>query len=234
MTTASPKEVRRLSVAITATTAVIAAITIGFSAISATRFVANHGAPLWAAPLVGVAVDLAFVMSLSADATLARLGLPEPGGWPRALRWVTGTASLGLNTGQAIADRDWTAVAVHAVAPLLLALLAEAGPAYRRVLAGALPTPESAPAVIPTPHPEAVPVAPVADPDGGYDAGTPEVTPDRTPSALPADLIRKARKIDERAVRDTGKPASIRALRAELRVGQDRAKAVRLAIGGAQ
>lgn len=232
--TATVKEVRRLSVAITVTTAVIAAITIGFSAISATRFVAHHGAPSWVAPLVGVAVDLAFVMSLSADATLARLGLPEPGGWPRALRWVTGIASLGLNTGEAITDRDWTAVAVHAVAPLLLALLAEAGPAYRRVLAGALPVPEDAPETTPAPLPEPVSAVAFVEPEEEYGTGTPEVTPERTPAALPPDLIKRARRLDERSVRDTGKPASIRALRAELKVGQDRAKAVRLALGGAQ
>ena len=53
--------------------------------------------------------------------------------------------------------------------------------------------------------------------------------PVRTPVALPADLIRRARKLDEKALKDIGRPASIRVLRAELRVGRDRARAIRLA-----
>jgi hypothetical protein len=57
--------------------------------------------------------------------------------------------------------------------------------------------------------------------------GTEPGHPDRTSNALPADLIRRARKLNEKAVKDTGKPASIRALRTELKVGQDRARATR-------
>jgi len=242
--TATVKEVRRLSVAITATTAVIAAITITFSVLTATRFVSSHGTPLWAAPLVAVATDCAFLMSLAADAFLARYGLPEPGAWPKRLRWFTGLASVGLNDGQSIAVRDFTAVAIHSIAPLLLVLLAEAGPSYRRAFSGALaalePVPDAHPGRTPepteeTPEPTTEAAEPTSNgyaPDAAGDA--PKTHPERIRPILPPALIAEAYKLNAEALETTGKPASVRGLMSALHVGQDKARAVRLALGGAQ
>lgn len=134
----TPDEIRRLGAIITGATWMIATIVIVFSVITATGFVADHKTPLWAAPLIGLAVDAAFVMSLSADSFLSRHALPDAGPWPRTLRWFTGACSIGLNDGLAIVDHDWIGVAIHAIAPALLLLLAEAAPAYRRAFAMSL------------------------------------------------------------------------------------------------
>lgn len=131
-------EIRRLGAIISGATWMIATIVIVFSVITATGFVAAHRTPLWAAPLIGLAVDAAFVMSLSADSFLSRHALPDAGPWPRALRWFTGGCSIGLNDGLALVDHDWIGVAIHAIAPALLLLLAEAAPAYRRAFAMSL------------------------------------------------------------------------------------------------
>jgi len=142
----TPEEIRRLGAIITGATWMIATIVIVFSVITATGFVADHKTPLWAAPLIGLAVDAAFVMSLSADSFLSRHALPDAGPWPRTLRWFTGACSIGLNDGLAIVDGDWIGVAIHAIAPALLLLLAEAAPAYRRAFAMSLiPVDQSTP-----------------------------------------------------------------------------------------
>lgn len=133
-------EIRRLGAIISGATWMIAAIVVVFSVITATNFVADHKTPLWAAPLIGLAVDAAFVMSLSADSFLSRHARPDAGPWPRTLRWFTGACSIGLNDGLAIADRDYVGVAIHTIAPALLLLLAEAAPAYRRAFAMSLMT----------------------------------------------------------------------------------------------
>jgi hypothetical protein len=240
----SPAEIRRLSATITATTAVIAAITITFSVLTATRFVSSHGTPLWAAPLVAVATDCAFLMSLAADAFLARYGLPEPGDWPKRLRWFTGLASVGLNDGQSIAVHDFTAVAIHTVAPALLLLLAEAGPSYRRAFSGALaavePVADAYPDRIPEPTedtPEATteaaePMSTGYAPDAAGDA--PKTHPERIRPVLPPTLLAEAYKINATSLETTGKPASVRGLMGALHIGQDKARAIRLALGGAQ
>lgn len=236
--TPTTREVRRLSRIITTTTWGIAAVVIVVSVSTTTRYVSEHGESGKVAPMVGLAVDAGFVVSLTADSTLSRYGIVLTSHWPRVMRWACGLISLSLNVGDAISHADYASVSVHAVSPLMLLLIGESGPAYRRALAGALRSVESAPETYPAPAPVPLSVPDVVERDDGrtdeYDAGAEEVRPDRTSVALPAELIRRARKLDEKSVKDTGKPASIRALRAELKVGQDRAKAVRLALGGAQ
>lgn len=128
-------EILRLGKIISGSTWTIALVVIIFSAITATGFVADHQTPLWAAPMIGLAVDAAFVMSLNADSFLSRYALPDPGMWPRLLRSFTGACSIGLNDGLAIAAGDYVGVAIHSIAPALLLLLAEAAPAYRRAFA---------------------------------------------------------------------------------------------------
>ncbi|MFF8577067.1 DUF2637 domain-containing protein [Streptomyces sp. NPDC015408] len=88
----------------------------------------------WTAPILPVVVDVAVVIVVRLDATVSRLG-GSTGGWPAVLRWLTGTFTLLLNIGDSALKRDGVGVAVHAVAPLLLIVTAEAGLAYRRKIA---------------------------------------------------------------------------------------------------
>ncbi|MEU3106321.1 DUF2637 domain-containing protein [Streptomyces griseoflavus] len=82
-------------------------------------------------------VDTAVVIVVRLDSTVSRLG-GSTGGWPAVLRWMTGLFTLLLNIGDSALKGDAVGVAVHAVAPLLLIVTAEAGLAYRRKIAAAL------------------------------------------------------------------------------------------------
>ncbi|MFG3323955.1 DUF2637 domain-containing protein [Streptomyces sp. NPDC048171] len=79
-------------------------------------------------------MDVAVVIVVRLDATVSRLG-GSTGGWPAVLRWLTGVFTLALNVGDSALKGDGVGVAVHAVAPLLLIVTAEAGLAYRRKIA---------------------------------------------------------------------------------------------------
>jgi hypothetical protein len=85
----------------------------------------------WTAPILPIVVDTAVVIVVRLDSTVSRLG-GSTGGWPAVLRWMTGLFTLLLNVGDSALKRDLVGVAVHAVAPLLLIVTAEAGLAYRR------------------------------------------------------------------------------------------------------
>ncbi|MFG2334881.1 DUF2637 domain-containing protein, partial [Streptomyces sp. NPDC048604] len=91
----------------------------------------------WTAPILPVVVDTAVVIVVRLDSTVSRLG-GSTGGWPALLRWMTGLMTLLLNVGDSALTGDMVGVAVHAVAPLLLIVTAEAGLAYRRKIASAL------------------------------------------------------------------------------------------------
>lgn len=115
-----------------------------YSAMTTTPFVARHSAWSWSGWVLGLIVDVAFIMALSAESTLAKYGVTGLGGWPVAFRWVTGAASVFLNVWLSVAAHDWVGVAVHVIAPALVMLLAEVGPRYMAALAEvereALPT----------------------------------------------------------------------------------------------
>ena len=85
----------------------------------------------WTAPILPIVVDTAVVIVVRLDSTVSRLG-GSTGGWPAVLRWMTGLFTLLLNVGDSALKGDLVGVAVHAVAPLLLIVTAEAGLAYRR------------------------------------------------------------------------------------------------------
>ncbi|MFK0015012.1 DUF2637 domain-containing protein [Streptomyces sp. NPDC091027] len=91
----------------------------------------------WTAPILPLVVDAAVVIVVRLDSVLARLG-GHGGGWPVALRWMTGAMTLALNVGVSALAGDLVGVAVHAVAPILLIVTAEAGLAYRRALTAAV------------------------------------------------------------------------------------------------
>ncbi|MFI7630301.1 hypothetical protein [Microbispora rosea] len=91
----------------------------------------------WTAPILPLVVDAAVVIVIRLDSAVSRLG-GSGGGWPVALRWLTGLFTVCLNVGDSAWKHDLAGVAVHAVAPLLLIVTAEAGLAYRRAIAKAL------------------------------------------------------------------------------------------------
>lgn len=91
----------------------------------------------WTAPILPIVVDAAVVIVVRLDAVVARLG-GSGGSWPAVLRWMTGLMTLLLNIGDSALKHDLVGVAVHAVAPLLLIVTAEAGLAYRRAIGRAL------------------------------------------------------------------------------------------------
>ncbi|MFE6159839.1 hypothetical protein ACFQ7F_13110 [Streptomyces sp. NPDC056486] len=120
-----------------------------YSAMTTTPFVARHSEWAWSGWVLGLIVDAAFIMALSAESTLARHNITGLGRWPLAFRWTTGLASTFLNVWLSVAARDWVGVAVHLIAPALVMLLAEVGPVYMAALANAeakaLSTAEKAP-----------------------------------------------------------------------------------------
>ena len=91
----------------------------------------------WTAPLLPLVVDAAVVIVVRLDATVDRLRTTA-GRWPALLRWLTGLMTLLLNTGDSALKGDMVGVAVHAVAPLLLIVTAEAARSYRAAIGRAL------------------------------------------------------------------------------------------------
>ncbi|MFD9371419.1 DUF2637 domain-containing protein [Streptomyces sp. NPDC060020] len=110
-----------------------------YSVLTVTPLMADHtpAAWRWTAPILPLVVDAAVVIVVRLDSVLARLG-GHGGPWPVALRWMTGAMTLALNVGVSALAGDLVGVAVHAVAPLLLIVTAEAGLAYRRALTAAV------------------------------------------------------------------------------------------------
>jgi hypothetical protein len=102
-----------------------------------TPFVSAHSEWAWSGWVLGLIVDAAFIMALSAESTLAKYGVTKLGKWPVAFRWLTGLSSVFLNVWLSVSARDWVGVAVHLIAPALVMLLAEVGPVYMKALADA-------------------------------------------------------------------------------------------------
>ncbi|MEU6684403.1 hypothetical protein [Streptomyces sp. NPDC046832] len=119
-----------------------------YSLMTTTPFVSAHSEWEWSGWVLGLIVDAAFIMALSAESTLAKYGVRKLGVWPVAFRWVTGLSSVFLNVWLSVSARDWVGVAVHLIAPALVMLLAEVGPVYMAALAQAereaLSAPETA------------------------------------------------------------------------------------------
>ncbi|MFD9293376.1 DUF2637 domain-containing protein, partial [Streptomyces sp. NPDC060030] len=91
----------------------------------------------WSAIGLSLLVDVALVIVIRMDAAVSRLGAHVKG-WPAVLRWLTGMASVLLNIGDSALKGDLVGVAVHAVAPLVLVAVSEAGPKYRQAITDAL------------------------------------------------------------------------------------------------
>lgn len=122
-----------------------------YSLMTTTPFVSAHSEWTWSGWVLGLIVDAAFIMALSAESTLAKYGVRKLGAWPVAFRWVTGLSSVFLNVWLSVSARDGVGVAVHLIAPALVMLLAEVGPVYMAALADAEREALSAPQTDPEP-----------------------------------------------------------------------------------
>jgi len=103
-----------------------------YSLMTSTPLVSAHSKWEWSGWALGVLTDAAFILSISADATLSKHGLTG-GRWPTVFRWATGLASLFLNTWSSVSIGDWVGVAIHSIAPAVLICAAEVSPHYRRM-----------------------------------------------------------------------------------------------------
>ncbi|WP_329488560.1 hypothetical protein OG618_18180 [Kitasatospora sp. NBC_01246] len=127
-------QIRRTSRVISAGTWVLTGAVVAVSMSTAAPFIDAHSPGYGTGPVMAVAGDGCFILSLQADSTLSRFGV-SAGRWPAVFRWVTGLATVWLNIGAAALEKDLVGVVIHLIPPLLLLLVAEAGPAYRRALA---------------------------------------------------------------------------------------------------
>jgi flagellar biosynthesis GTPase FlhF len=136
------EQLRKVERTLTAGTWVIVFGAVLYSVLTVTPLVAAHTPAGWrlTAPILPVVVDTAVVIVTRLDAALARLNASskDRGPWPWMLRWMTGLMTLLLNVGAPAAAHDVAGALIHAVAPLLLIVTAEAGLAYRRALAAAV------------------------------------------------------------------------------------------------
>lgn len=110
-----------------------------YSVLTVTPLVARVTPEGWeaTAPILPLVVDAAVIVSVKLDATVSRLG-EKSGGWATLLRWMTGLMTLGLNVGDSALKGDRVGVAVHAVIPLILIVITDAGLSWRRSINRAL------------------------------------------------------------------------------------------------
>ncbi|GAA1250612.1 hypothetical protein GCM10009665_46630 [Kitasatospora nipponensis] len=134
VTPPSPAELHRTGQVITLGTWTLVGAVTTFSAMTGAQFIGAHSPWHWSGWVLAAGIDTAFVMALQTDATLSRYG-GNSGPWPTAFRWTTGAFSVLVNIGDSALQHDLVGTAVHLIAPALLLVLGEAGPAWRRQLA---------------------------------------------------------------------------------------------------
>jgi hypothetical protein len=139
MKTLTPQQLEAVDKTLRSGTWTITAGAVLFSVLTVTPLVQRVTSDEWdwTAPILPIVVDVAVVIVVRLDSAVSRLG-GSTGGWPAVLRWMTGLFTLLLNIGDSALKGDLVGVAVHAVAPLLLIVTAEAGLAYRRKISVAL------------------------------------------------------------------------------------------------
>ncbi|MCX5400064.1 DUF2637 domain-containing protein [Streptomyces sp. NBC_00102] len=139
LATLSPRQIAAAERTLSAGTWGITAGAVAYSVLTVTPLVARvtPGGWEWTAPLLPLVVDAAVITSVKLDATVARLG-EKAGGWATLLRWMSGAMTLGLNVGDSALNKDGVGVAVHAVIPLILIVIADAGLAWRRAIGRAV------------------------------------------------------------------------------------------------
>ena len=122
-----------------------------------------------------------------------------------------GLLTLALNTAGALGHRQYGTALVDAVGPALLIGWSEVGPWLLRQIHAVCP-PAAAPSRGATERPQARPPRP------------------RGPPVLPAGLLARTRELDAEHRAATGRPISRDNLRAQLRIGRDRASALVAAV----
>jgi hypothetical protein len=190
--------------AVTAVTAAIVAMTFAFSLGNVTRLCLDLGITAWIAWLVGPAVDLSVVGLLTGMRFLSLHGYADAqlARLQRMLRFC-GLLTMALNTAGALGHRQFGTALVDAVGPALLIGWSEVGPWMLRQIHA---------------------VCPVATPR------QPDAKPDPEPLVLPAGLLARTRELDSEHRAATGRPISRDTLRAQLRIGRDRASALVAAV----
>lgn len=212
--------------------AAVAVLALTFTAVNVTMLAVRHGVPWPTALLLDPMLALTLGTLLLTDARLAELGTGPPG-WAILLRWFAGLATWILNIWTSLwprdrvgvpRDADVTGVVLHSIPPALLILLAEAVAAYRRRIAAL--TSQSVPAV-----------TPVRDAELALSIRETRPMPDTADSAAYVDgdkdidlatdpLLAAGYAFDQAERARTGRPATVRALRAHFRIGQARAQAL--------
>jgi hypothetical protein len=190
--------------AVTAITATIAVMAFAFSTGNVTQLCLHLGITAWTAWLVGPAVDLSVVGLLLGIRFLSQHGYTDDQlrGLQRMLRFC-GLLTLALNTAEACGRHQFGTALVDAVGPALLIIWSEKGPwMLRQIHAISSVRQLSQPAV-------ALPSQ--APPSHAH------------PTVLPARLLARTRELDAEHRAKTGRPISRDALRAQLRIGRDRA-----------
>lgn len=221
--------------AVTVITVLIALMSFAFSLGNVTALALYLGIPAYIAWLIGPSVDLSvlglliglryLVLRGFSDATLRK---------PRCLMLFSGLLTLALNVAHSVAAHLYGTALVDAVGPALLIGWGETGPWMLRQIYAA-PT-EAAdqpePVDVPEPEPAAQPTdetdtRPFEQPDPRPAAVTEaEADEEPRPWTAPTDLLATARTLDTAHRATTGRPISRDKLRAELRIGRDRAAAL--------
>ena len=186
--------------AVTVITAAIAVMTFAISLGNVTRLCLDLGITAWIAWLVAPAVDLSVVGLLTGIRFLSLHGYTDDQlSKPRGMLRFCGVLTLALNVSGALCHRQFGTALVDAVGPALLIGWSEVGPwLLRQIYSVCSPAPE---------QPEAPPAT-------------------RLPPVLPGALLARARELDADHRATTGKPISRDTLRAQLRIGRDRASAL--------
>ena len=202
--------------AVTAVTIAIVLMTFAFSLGNVTHLCLDLGITAWIAWLVGPAVDLSVVGLLTGMRFLSLHGYTtaELAGLRRMLRFC-GLLTLALNTAGSIAARQYGTALVDAVGPALLMGWSEVGPWMLRQIHAVRPAAGS------------------LDEQKGENENRDlkqAITAVPRPPVLPPALLARTRELDAAHRDATGRPISRDNLRAQLRIGRDRASALVAAV----
>ena len=191
--------------AVTVITAMIVAMSFAFSLGNVTRLCLDLGITGWIAWLVAPAVDLSVIGLLTGMRFLSLHGYGDAQlARLRRMLLFCGLLTLALNTAGAIGHRQYGTALVDAVGPALLIGWSEIGPWMLRQVHAACPPPAPR-------HPQPRPAL-------------------TRPPVLPPAQLARARELDAAHRAATGRPVSRDNLRAQLRIGRDRASALVAAV----
>jgi hypothetical protein len=179
-------------------------MSFAFSLGNVTRICLDLGITAGIAWLVAPAVDLSVIGLLTGIRFLSLHGYTDRQlAKPRYMLRFCGILTLTLNTAGAVGHRQFGTALVDAVGPALLIGWSEVGPwLLRQIYTVCPPVPE---------QPQAPPAI-------------------VQPPLLPGALLAQARKLDAEHRAATGRPISRDTLRAQLRIGRDRASALIAAV----